>query len=101
MLGSIKLYVHVHFMDSGKTRKVFGAKVGGQSRGRHTGNFLCMLFLVYLLVGVFLMMKPHICALHSTMRFRISGAINKAGWAKGGKYIWARAARRSGNAWEW
>ena len=27
MLGS-KLYVHVHFMDSLKTRKVFGVKVG-------------------------------------------------------------------------
>ena len=41
MLGSINLYVQVHFMDSGKTRWVFGVKVGGRAGGGIKGNFLC------------------------------------------------------------
>lgn len=56
MLASINLYVHAHFMDSAKTRRVFGVKVGGQGRGRHKG-FFCELHLSLvwhiLLVGVF------------------------------------------------
>ena len=43
MLGS-KLYVHVHFMDSAKTRQVFGVKVGGAGVGGHTRSFCAWLF---------------------------------------------------------
>ena len=75
-------------MDSARTRKVFGVKVGGGGEG-----FLCIVvFSVWQVLNaqgklwVSFLMKPHMKpgAPHSTMRFRISGAINKAGWAKGG-----------------
>ena len=35
-----KVYAPVNFMDSAKTRKIFGVKVKG---GRDTGNFVCMI----------------------------------------------------------
>ena len=70
-------------MDSARTRKVFGVKVGGGGEG-----FLCIVvFSVWQVLNaqgklwVSFLMKPHMKpgAPHSTMRFRISGAINKAG----------------------
>ena len=45
MLGS-KLYVHVHFMDSAKTRQVFGVKVGGGSYK----ELLCMVVFIFLVL---------------------------------------------------